>query len=678
MMRPLFVAALLLLFVPTADGYGAPTRLVEGLHQPTAAAVGLGGKVYVAVADQQGGKAGGTIVRVENGKVQPFADGLDEPPQALAAYQQWLFAAQQKQVVRIGPNGKAEVLAAASAFPSEPRSLSGLVVDPETGTLFLCDAGDRQGQGGAIYRITPRRRVSLILDAKQLPSLHTPSGLVMDGQSHLLLLDAGSGELRRIKLADLSTEKLADGLAGCEGLAWDQHGRLFLGAPQRGQLLVLPRAGQRPVPMTTDLAAATGFCLGPTGQQLLLPDARGGTLSAVAIAVPGAEVDQRPLAVETAVAFPELQWTGWKGETESGKVNALRPIVLTHAGDGSNRVFVATQQGVIHVFANDQKAKQTRIFLDLQDRVTYNDQTNEEGLLGLAFHPRFKENGEFFIFYTPKTPKLTNIVSRFRVRKDDPTQGDPNSEEELLRFTKPYWNHDGGTLCFGPDGFLYLTHGDGGSANDPHDNGQNLQVLLGKVLRLDVDHKDAGKNYAVPKDNPFVRRADARPEIWAYGVRNLWRMAFDRATGVLWAGDVGQNLYEEIDLIQRGGNYGWNRRESLHPFGPKGKGPSPEFIDPIWEYRHDAGACIIGGTVYRGPRLPELQGYYVYADYTNSRLWALRYDAAQQRVVENRPIKDPSKAILSFGEDEAGEVYLLTPSADGRVIFRYVKPGGQN
>jgi glucose/arabinose dehydrogenase len=208
---------------------------------------------------------------------------------------------------------------------------------------------------------------------------------------------------------------------------------------------------------------------------------------------------------------------------------------------------------------------------------------------------------------------------------------------------------------------------------DPYDNGQNLSLLLGKVLRIDVDHKAEGKNYEVPADNPFVDRAGARPEIWSYGQRNVWRMAFDRQTGVLWAGDVGESLYEEIDLIQRGGNYGWNRREGLHPFGPKGEGASDKFIEPIWEYRHDVGACIVGGCVYRGKRLPELQGYYVYADFTNGKLWALRYDSKQGRVVENRPIKDNHHPIWSFGEDEQGEVYLLSAAADGRGIFRFAR-----
>ena len=400
----------------------------------------------------------------------------------------------------------------------------------------------------------------------------------------------------------------------------------------------------------------------------------GGTVVAVAITVPGAEVNEQPLPLQTAVAFPSLQWAGWKDQTEDGLIHTLRPIVLTHAGDGSNRVFVATQHGVIHVFPNDQKSTQTTIFLDIQDRVTYNDNTNEEGFLGLAFHPRFKENGYFYVFYTTRSAKLTNIVSRFRVRRDNPNEADPASEVEVLRYVKPYWNHDGGTVVFGLDGFLYVTHGDGGSANDFHNNGQNLKTLLGKVLRIDVDRNDGGRTYAIPKDNPFVNHPGALPEVWAYGIRNLWRMAFDRKTGQLWAGDVGQNLWEEVDIINKGSNYGWNRREGLHPFGAEGVGPQPGLIDPIWEYyHHDTGKSIIGGTVYRGPRLPELDGAYLYADYVSGRLWALRYDETQRRVVENRPIPSRGLPVLSFGEDEQGEVYFLTTTVTGQGIYWFSK-----
>jgi glucose/arabinose dehydrogenase len=351
----------------------------------------------------------------------------------------------------------------------------------------------------------------------------------------------------------------------------------------------------------------------------------------------------------------------------------LRPVVLTHAGDGSDRVFVATEQGVIHVFPNDPKAARTKVFLDIHDKVIYDDEQNEEGFLGLAFHPRYKENGEFFLFYTIKKPKLTNVLVRYRVSRDDPDRADPASEEELLRITKPFWNHNGGTLCFGPDGYLYVAVGDGGSANDPFGHGQDLGKLFGKVLRLDMDHKDQAKNYAVPKDNPFVNRPGARPEVWAYGLRNVWRMAFDHKTGALWASDVGQNLYEEIDLLVAGGNYGWNVREGLHPFGGKGSGPRNDLIDPIWEYHHDVGKSLTGGAVYRGRRLPELEGCYLYGDYVSARIWALRYDEGKKRVVANRRVRDPNVPILSFGEDEQGEVYLMTYTPTGRGIYSFVR-----
>lgn len=386
-------------------------------------------------------------------------------------------------------------------------------------------------------------------------------------------------------------------------------------------------------------------------------------------AVPGAEVDTRPIALETVPAFPRIQWAGWQPESDSGKPVAFRPIMLTHAGDGSGRAFVATQQGVIHVITGGSAARKSDVFLDLQDRVVYNDKQNEEGFLGLAFHPNFKSNGEFFVFYTPKSKKLTNVVSRFKVRKDDPTRGDPASEEILLTFSKPFWNHDGGTICFGPDGMLYVTHGDGGSANDPRDNGQNLNSLLGKILRIDVSRRGDGTPYAIPADNPFVGRPDAKPEIWAYGLRNVWRMAFDKQTGRLWAADVGQNLYEEINIITRGGNYGWNRREGMHPFGPRGVAANAAMIEPIWEYHHDIGKSITGGCVYRGSKWPELNGAYLYADYVSGRIWALWYDDARGRVVGNRPLRYRGTAIFSFGEDESGEVYLLTESAGGQGVL---------
>ncbi|HVT26602.1 MAG TPA: PQQ-dependent sugar dehydrogenase, partial [Lacipirellulaceae bacterium] len=289
---------------------------------------------------------------------------------------------------------------------------------------------------------------------------------------------------------------------------------------------------------------------------------------------------------------------------------------------------------------------------------------NEEGFLGLAFHPHYKQNGEFFVYYSAKptreNPHLS-IISRFHVSRDNTNRADQNSEEVILRIKQPYWNHNGGTLIFGPDGYLYIGLGDGGLANDPHGNGQRMTTLLGKVLRIDVDHKDPGLQYAIPKDNPFLDRGSkARGEIWALGVRNIWRMSFDRATGLLWAGDVGQDTWEEIDIIRRGGNYGWNLREAMHPFGPTGSPPRRDLIEPIWEYPHSTGKSIIGGNVYRGKLVPELVGDYLYADYVTGQVWALRYDRDKKLVVANRTIQPKGAPILSFGQDDDGEVYFLT------------------
>jgi glucose/arabinose dehydrogenase len=649
-----------------------PKPFITGLKNPESVAIGPGGAIYVSVIGEFDKDGDGSVVCIVKDKAVPFAEGLDDP-KGMAFYGPMLFVADKTRIWKIDPQGKAQVFAAASAFPKPPIFLNDIAIDPESGTVYVSDSGNLKGKGGAVYRVTPQGLVSLILDVKGLPGINLPNGLAMDGASHLLMADAGTGDLYRIKLADNSTEKLADGLGGADGVIWDHYGRLFVSDWKNGKVFAIPRPGDKPILIAEGFKNAADICLDATGKNILVPDMGAGTLTILPISIPGHEVDDKPMALDTAVAFPNLNWTGWKRETDSGKPNPFRPLVLTHAGDGSNRVFVATQQGVIHVFPNDQKADKTAVFLDIQDRVAYNDNTNEEGFLGLAFHPKFKENGEFFVFYTPKKTKMVNVVSRFKVSKDDSSKADPDSEQELIRFKKPFWNHDGGTICFGPDGFLYITHGDGGAGNDPFENGQNLNTFLGKVLRIDVDNKSDGKNYAIPKDNPFADKKGARPEIWAYGLRNIWRMSFDHKTGQLWAADVGQNLYEEIDLIQKGGNYGWNLREGLHPFGAKGVGPRKDLIDPIWEYHHDVGKSMTGGTVYRGKRIPELEGAYLYGDYVTNKLWALRYDDKKGRVVSNRPIKDRGLPIFSFGEDEKREVYFLTSTPTGKGIYWFVK-----
>jgi uncharacterized repeat protein (TIGR03806 family) len=348
-------------------------------------------------------------------------------------------------------------------------------------------------------------------------------------------------------------------------------------------------------------------------------------------------------------------------------VKFTRPVEITHAGDGTDRLFIVEQDGRIHVFPNRSDTKETKIFLDLRDVVRR--EHNEEGLLGLAFHPDYRTNREFFVFYSV-TPR-GSVVSRFRVSKDDANRAERGSEEKLLQFTKPYGNHNGGCLRFGPDGHLYISVGDGGLGGDPHGNAQNLETLYGKLLRIDADHKDAGKNYAIPKDNPFAGRGgNVRGEIWAYGLRNVWRFSFDRSTRALWAADVGQDRHEEIDIIVRGGNYGWNIREGKHPLESSAERSAVgEFIEPVLDYPRVEGKSVTGGLVYRGRRLPDLSGAYLYADFISGNVWALQWDG--KKVTANPKIARTSLLISAFGEDEAGEAYFT--AFDG-FIYRFRVP----
>ena len=380
------------------------------------------------------------------------------------------------------------------------------------------------------------------------------------------------------------------------------------------------------------------------------------------------------LALKAVPAFEKVEWAGWEPVSERGQPTAFRPVVLTHAGDGTNRIFVADQWGVIYVFKNDPDATDAQVFLDARDRVSYKDNQNEEGLLGVAFHPDYKQNGQLFLYYTTRDAEHTSVVSRFTVSKSDPNRIDPSSEQEILRVPQPFWNHNGGTICFGPDGYLYVGLGDGGAANDPYGNGQNLETWLGSILRIDVDHQADGKAYAIPADNPFVNTPGAQPEIYAYGFRNIWRMAFDRETGAFWVGDVGQNLWEEINIVTKGSNCGWNVREGAHPFGANGSDARDDLLEPIWEYDHQVGKSITGGVVYRGTKLPELVGKYVYADYVSGKIWALKYDEATGEVVSNEEIpSDPGNTVINISDDEMGEIYFTIVSATGKGIFKFAE-----
>lgn len=381
------------------------------------------------------------------------------------------------------------------------------------------------------------------------------------------------------------------------------------------------------------------------------------------------------LKLKPVEAFPNLTWENWSGVDERGRVQTLRPISMTHAGDGSNRAFVATQRGMIFVFKVEPDVKQAKMLLDLRDKVHNFAKDNEEGLLGFALHPKFKENGEFFIYYNAADEPRVAYLSRFRMLKDDPNRADPKSEERIMRIEQPFSNHNGGPMKFGKDGYLYIGFGDGGGRNDPTSKGQDLSTWMGKILRIDVDHKDEGKNYAVPKDNPFVDRKGAKPEIYAYGIRNPWRLTVDRKTGAIWVGDVGQDLWEEIHIIRRGGNYGWSIREGNYGFNNglrKGvAAPQDSLIDPIWEYDHQVGKSITGGYVYRGNRLPELEGAYLYGDYVTGKIYALYYDQENKKVIKNMAVPSTGIAVLSFGEDELGEVYYMVESVRGRCFYQF-------
>jgi glucose/arabinose dehydrogenase len=242
----------------------------------------------------------------------------------------------------------------------------------------------------------------------------------------------------------------------------------------------------------------------------------------------------------------------------------------------------------------------------------------------------------------------------------------------LLEVEQPFQNHNGGSIEFGPDGYLYVAFGDGGARNDPLAAGQDRNKLLGSIIRIDVDHHADGKNYAIPADNPFVNTPGARPEIYAYGMRNPWRIAFDKQTGRLWCGDVGQELWEEVNIIRKGGNYGWSDREGTHPFGNRpARDDVSAPIGPIWEYDHTIGKSITGGRVYRSKRLPELYGKYIYADYVSGSIWALTYDESTDSAVKNEQVIESGVPVLAFGQDANGEVYYTIDSPRG--IYRFAE-----
>lgn len=359
-----------------------------------------------------------------------------------------------------------------------------------------------------------------------------------------------------------------------------------------------------------------------------------------------------------------------------------QPLFLTSARDGTDRLFVVQKGGRILVFPNDDAVAQAEVFLDLGDRVFFRPGNDERGLLGLAFDPDFANNGYFYLNYTANRDGTPTTVSRFTVDRGNPNRGDLGSEVEYLGFDQPYPNHNGGMLAFGPDGYLYISSGDGGSAGDPNGHGQDPGSILGKILRIDVAGADTPGSYRVPGDNPFL--GPGLDEVWAYGLRNVWRFSFDRGTGQLWAADVGQRRVEEVDIIERGGNYGWRTMEGSECFDPDGDCDDDALIPPLAEYDHTVGLSITGGYVYRGVRLPALSGAYVYGDFAQGQIFALTLGDGPGSSPQGHKttggaevvqIAETGRKIASFGEDEAGELYFVD-FADGGIYTLDAVDGG--
>ncbi|HTV40370.1 MAG TPA: PQQ-dependent sugar dehydrogenase [Candidatus Sulfotelmatobacter sp.] len=373
-----------------------------------------------------------------------------------------------------------------------------------------------------------------------------------------------------------------------------------------------------------------------------------------------------------------------------------RPVWMSEAPDGSGRMFIVYQPGTILIVKKGSDGSDAKQFLNIEAR--HPDFENEDGLLSMAFSPGFATNGTFYIYYTqvnsqqdmdrlrhgqPLLFPYRSVVSRMKVSASDPNSADIGSEQIIMEVLQPFWNHKGGELCFGPDGYLYLGLGDGGLGDDPFGNGQNTGTLLAKMLRIDVHSRawvgwgaDAQQlEYGFPPDNPYYNEPDmdfrgAHKEIFALGLRNPWRYSFDRQTGALWCGDVGQDLWEAIYIVVNGGNYGWSVHESGHPFKPGP--PGAQYIKPVIDYPHrpdllsqaifpdhSIGTCVIGGYVYRGKKYPSLNGVYIYGDYTLGTIWGLRYDYNAHKVTAEGTLLQQPKNITSFAEDADGELYTM-------------------
>ena len=342
------------------------------------------------------------------------------------------------------------------------------------------------------------------------------------------------------------------------------------------------------------------------------------------------------------------------------------PVGIYHAGDGTDRLFVLEQPGRILVFNNDYSTNNAEVFLDIRSIVDQGNGYTEEGLLGLAFHPNYSENGYFYVNYTRYGPRR-NVIARYEVSEDNASEANYESSYTILEVNQPYYNHNGGQMGFGPDDLLYISFGDGGGAGDPDENGQDLSTLLGTIIRIDIDNNDPGINYSIPNDNPFIDTF-ARPEIYAYGLRNTWRFSWDPITEFLWGADVGQYSYEEINIIEPGLNYGWKIMEGNQCYSPPNNCNSEGLEPPVFEYElYVDGVCsVTGGYVYRGNELWELRGKYIYGDWCTGDIWTLSYSNDENHINEHLFVSGVN--ITSFGVDMYNELLICANNRIYKII----------
>ena len=422
------------------------------------------------------------------------------------------------------------------------------------------------------------------------------------------------------------------------------------------------------------LAATAMACTGDDGSPVPVRPATASpaptlqpTPAATATVTPAPESDlstPSPTAPASATTTPEpaeerltVGFVEVFGGREFDRPVEIGVYPVSPAEESLPGLFVAEQEGRVLVL--HPEGDEAVELLDIRDAVSRVG--NEEGLLSVAPDPRFEETGHLWVYYSVRgVPRMTRL-SRFTVDLDAPLRAPLESELVIIEVEQPYSNHNGGAIRFGPDGMLYLGYGDGGSGGDPRGHGQNLATLLGAIIRIDVRFATAEAPYAIPAGNPFLGVEGARPEIWAYGLRNPWRMEFDPETGALWTGDVGQREIEEIDRIEPGGNYGWNRLEGTRCFAPREGCDSEGTVLPVAEYAHNLGCSVTGGVVYRGEAIPALVGHYLFGDFCSARIWALPLDGGDVVEVAVSP-----RPVVSFGTDADGEVYVLT--FDGAVL----------